>query len=216
MDASAYHYRSDGELGHHYSYLLSPVMKVVAKERPSKIFELGCGNGSLASFLASKGHSVIGVDPSSIGIEIANNKFPSLQLETGSAYDDLAAMYGSFPLVISLEVIEHIYDPRSYARTIFSLVGPGGVAVISTPYHSYLKNLALAVSGKMDQHFTALWDHGHIKFWSIKTITKLLREAGFQDISIMRTGRIPSLAKSMVVVARKAGVPPGDRPRIGQ
>lgn len=78
-----------------------------------------------------------------------------------------------------------------------------GIAIISTPYHGYWKNLALALTGKMDAHFTALWDHGHIKFWSIKTLGKLLREAGFVDIRFKRVGQVPALAKSMVVIARK-------------
>jgi 2-polyprenyl-6-hydroxyphenyl methylase/3-demethylubiquinone-9 3-methyltransferase len=78
-----------------------------------------------------------------------------------------------------------------------------GVAVISTPYHGYWKNLAQALTGKMDGHFTALWDHGHIKFWSMRTLGELLREAGFVDVRFERVGRVPALAKSMVAVARK-------------
>jgi 2-polyprenyl-6-hydroxyphenyl methylase/3-demethylubiquinone-9 3-methyltransferase len=53
----------------------------------------------------------------------------------------------------------------------FDVVGMG---FLSTPYHGYLKNLALAVSGKMDSHFGALWYGGHVKFFSIKTLQKLL------------------------------------------
>lgn len=79
----------------------------------------------------------------------------------------------------------------------------GGVAVISTPYHGYWKNLAMAVTGKMDAHFTALWDHGHIKFWSMKTLRQLLEEAGLKVERFERVGRIPLLAKSMIAVARK-------------
>jgi 2-polyprenyl-6-hydroxyphenyl methylase/3-demethylubiquinone-9 3-methyltransferase len=55
----------------------------------------------------------------------------------------------------------------------------------------------------MDAHFTALWDHGHIKFWSVRTVTALCREAGFLDVSVVRVGRVPPLAKSMIVIARK-------------
>ena len=80
---------------------------------------------------------------------------------------------------------------------------PGGHLILSTPYHGYWKNLALAITGNMDQHFTALWDHGHIKFWSIKTLGLLLREVGFSNVSFVRVGRIPVLAKSMIAVAEK-------------
>ena len=168
-----------------------------------RIFDLGCGNGSVANALSQQDWDVTGVDPSIEGIQQAKTAFPNLKLENGSAYDDLAAIYGQFPVLLSLEVVEHVYAPRQYAKTAFDLLEPGGTAIISTPYHGYWKNLAMAISGKMDAHFTALWDHGHIKFWSIKTLTKLLTEAGFVDIRFERVGRIPALAKSMIAIARK-------------
>lgn len=55
----------------------------------------------------------------------------------------------------------------------------------------------------MDAHFTALWDGGHIKFWSIATLGALLEEAGFTDLRFERVGRIPALAKSMICAARR-------------
>lgn len=175
--------------------------------RSQRVFDLGCGNGSISAYLASKGLSVTGVDPSTDGIREAQKSYPHLKLEEGSAYDDLAGKYGRFPVIVSLEIVEHVYSPREYARTLFDLLEPGGVAIVSTPYHGYLKNLALAFSGKMDAHFTALWDHGHIKFWSINTLSQLLTEAGFSELSFRRVGRLPPLAKSMIAIARK---PAGD------
>lgn len=168
-----------------------------------RIFDLGCGNGSVANALSQQGWDVTGVDSSIEGIQQAKAVFPNLKLENGSAYDDLAAIYGQFPVLLSLEVVEHVYAPRQYAKNAFDLLQPGGTAIISTPYHGYWKNLALALSGKMDAHFTVLWDHGHIKFWSFKTLTKLLTEAGFVDIRFERVGRIPALAKSMIAIVRK-------------
>ena len=168
-----------------------------------RLFELGCGNGSVANVLSQLKWDVTGIDPSTEGISQANAQFPLLKLYEGSAYDDLVGYYGQFPIVTSLEVVEHVYFPRKYATTLFSLVEPGGFAIVSTPYHGYWKNLALSLSGKMDAHFTALWDHGHIKFWSVKTLGILLREAGFVDIRFERIGRMPFLAKSMIAIARK-------------
>jgi 2-polyprenyl-6-hydroxyphenyl methylase/3-demethylubiquinone-9 3-methyltransferase len=159
--------------------------------------------GSVAHVLGGRGWDVTAVDPSAEGIAQARAAYPDLKLFNGSAYDDLAGQYGRFPVVLSLEVVEHVYAPRDFARTVFSLLEEGGTAIISTPYHGYWKNLTLAVTGKMDAHFTALWDHGHIKFWSMHTLGALLREAGFVDIRFERVGRMPALAKSMVAVARK-------------
>jgi len=167
------------------------------------LFEIGCGNGATADMLGQLGFDVTGVDTSISGIQIANKSFPHLKLFQGSAYDDLVKKYGRFPIVISLEVIEHLFYPRKFASTFYSLLEDGGMGVISTPYHGYLKNLALALTGKMDAHFSSLWDGGHIKFWSMRTLTSLLYETGFEDISFVRVGRIPFLAKSMIAVFRK-------------
>jgi len=63
--------------------------------------------------------------------------------------------------------------------------------------------LLLAATGKLDRHFTVLWDHGHIKFWSHKTMREVLTETGFTHIKFSGAGRIPWLWKSMVVRAEK-------------
>jgi 2-polyprenyl-3-methyl-5-hydroxy-6-metoxy-1,4-benzoquinol methylase len=190
-----------------HDYLLPAITHTLAdlQIRPRRAFDLGCGNGSVASWLASQDYDVSGIDPSETGIAEANRAFPTLDLRVGSAYDPLHKSFGQFPLVISLEVVEHVYSPRDYARCIQQLLLPKGYALISTPYHGYLKNLALAVTGQWDSHFTALWDHGHIKFWSPKTITTLLTETGLVVHRIIRVGRIPQLAKSMLVIAQQPG-----------
>lgn len=203
---SGYRYLN-AELGHHHGYLLPAVQNILHSLRvPSderRLFELGCGNGSTAYALTKWGWHVTGVDPSVEGIEQAHLAYPKLNLHKGSAYDVLADRYGRFPVVLSLEVVEHVYSPRDYVRTVIDLLQDNGHAILSTPYHSYWKNLALALSGRMDAHFTALWDHGHIKFWSMRTLAELLREAGFVDVRFKRVGRIPLLAKSMIAIARK-------------
>lgn len=95
------------------------------------------------------------------------------------------------------------YAPEDYARTLFNIVETGGTAIVSTPCHGYLKNLALAPSGKMDRHFTALWGNGQSKFWSNTTLDILLTEASFQKAIFHRVGRIQAMANSMSTVAEK-------------
>lgn len=110
-------------------------------------------------------------------------------------------------MVISTEVVEHVFLPRMFARNCHTLLKSEGTLIISTPYHGYLKNLALAAGGKMDVHFTALWDFGHIKFWSRKTLTHLLEEVGFSVREFDGVGRMPFLWKSMILVAVKRKFP---------
>lgn len=200
---------TNAELNHSHGFLLPAVLRELSPLRGDlgpkggRLFELGCGNGSVAKVLSDLGWDVTGVDPSAEGLNWAKAHYPQLKLYDGSAYDDLVGRYGRFPVVKSLEVVEHVYFPRRYAATLFDLLLPGGTAIISTPYHGYWKNLALALTGKMDRHFTALWDHGHIKFWSVRTLSELLGEAGFVNIRFKKVGRVPALARSMLAIARK-------------
>jgi 2-polyprenyl-3-methyl-5-hydroxy-6-metoxy-1,4-benzoquinol methylase len=199
----------DAKLNDSHNFLLPKVYKILNKTNlpnyKKSLFDLGCGNGSVANLLTKQGWDVVGVDASSEGIRQAKIAYPNLKLHYGSVYDDLGKIYDKFPIVLSLEVIEHIYSPRDYVKTIYDLLEKKGKVIISTPYHGYLKNLALALTGKMDAHFTALWDGGHIKFWSIKTISTILKEAGFTDLRFEFAGRggFPLFAKSMIVIGTK-------------
>jgi 2-polyprenyl-3-methyl-5-hydroxy-6-metoxy-1,4-benzoquinol methylase len=207
LDAGGYRYDSEG-LSPSHDYLLPTVDNILGRlELPAekrRIFELGCGNGSVAAHLTEMGYRVVGIDASKDGIRLASKAHPKIQLELGSCYDDLVGRFGRFPVLLSLEVVEHVFFPRRYAACIRDLLEPGGVAVISTPFHGYWKNLVLALSGRMDAHFTALWDYGHIKFWSESTLRTLLGEVGLSVLEVRRIGRVPALAKSMVFVVRRA------------
>ena len=208
MDNSGYNYFKDTSLDDHHSFLIPRVFEILNDLRnelkgKNSIFELGCGNGSVANVLTKEGWNVVGVDPSIKSIKLANDGFPDLKLYNGSTDDDLVSKYKQFPIVLSLEVIEHVFDPHKFAKVVFDLLEPGGTLILSTPYHGYLKNLALAVSGKMDEHYLPLWKNGHIKFWSQKTLNQLLDQTGFKEMKFFRQGRIPPLAKSMIVKAKK-------------
>jgi 2-polyprenyl-3-methyl-5-hydroxy-6-metoxy-1,4-benzoquinol methylase len=202
--SSNYSYTS-AKGAHSDAYLWGTVESILDNVLKGKgrIFDLGCGNGALARRLKTLGYEVRGVDPSEEGIAQARQADPDMFLEVGSAYDPLAKMFGTFPAVVSLEVVEHVYYPRLFAKCIHDLLEPGGIAVVSTPYHGYWKNLALALLGKWDRHFTALWDHGHIKFWSVATLTELFREQNLNLEVVARVGRVPTLAKSMILTFRK-------------
>ncbi|NJL50393.1 MAG: class I SAM-dependent methyltransferase [Blastochloris sp.] len=206
QEISGYIYEKP-DLNESHNYLL-PTTDLMLSEFETKnpgrrLIDVGCGNGSVADHYRKRGYDVLGIDPSEAGIKIAKQHYPHLQLYQDSAYSDLRK-YGTFDVVISLEVVEHLYNPRLYAQNIFNACAKDGIVILSTPYHGYFKNLALALTNRMDKHFTALWDHGHIKFWSVKTLSTLLIEAGFRDLKFRNVGRIPLLAKSMVVSARRA------------
>jgi 2-polyprenyl-6-hydroxyphenyl methylase/3-demethylubiquinone-9 3-methyltransferase len=184
-------------------YLAPHVLRLLREHGTRRVFDMGCGNGAFDALLFDNGFDVSGIDFSQSGITLAKRRAPHLDLRLGSVYDDLVATFGQFPAVISLEVIEHLYDPPLFARRMFDILEPGGLALISTPYHGYLKNIAIVVSGNFDKHFQPMDVHGHIKFWSERTLGALLQSAGLEVHCFIKSGRIPWLAKSMIAVAKR-------------
>jgi 2-polyprenyl-6-hydroxyphenyl methylase/3-demethylubiquinone-9 3-methyltransferase len=108
-----------------------------------------------------------------------------------------------FDAVVSLEVVEHVYDPLAWARSCHAALRHGGLLVCSTPYHGYVKNLAIALSGGFDKHWNPLFTGGHIKFWSRQTLVHLLERADLVPEKFVGAGRLPYLWKSMVITSRR-------------
>lgn len=197
---------SDAELSHANRYLI-PTVKTLLVDLPqnASVLDLGCGNGSMTAALSRPDWRMHGMDASESGIRLAQQHFPSITFCFGLIEPGLVASLGAdrFDAIVCAEVVEHMYYPRDLARCAFALLRPGGRFVITTPYHGYVKNCLLAFSGKMDRHWSPLWDGGHIKFWSPKTLRILLEEPGFTDLTFHGVGRIPFLWKSMVFSCSK-------------
>lgn len=170
------------------------------------ICDLGCGNGYLTHRLAEAGFNAMGVDASPSGIAAAKRNYgKSLQFicaDIGSENPGKQLRRGSCDAVISSEVIEHLYRPADLIETAKWLLKPEGWLLVTTPYHGYMKYLALTALGKMDKHLNPLWDGGHIKFFSVRTLSELLEIHGMHVENFTFYGRLPFLWKSMICIAR--------------
>jgi 2-polyprenyl-3-methyl-5-hydroxy-6-metoxy-1,4-benzoquinol methylase len=170
-----------------------------------KVCDLGCGNGYLAGRLAGLGYLVTGVDASQSGIALAQGNNRGVRFLQSTIGPDLAGKLGEtdYDLIVSSDVIEHLYRPGELLEAAYSLAKPGGQLVITTPYHGYLKNLALSLLDKWDAHFTALSDGAHIKFFSVETLSTLVTSHDFKIEQFRFFGRFPYLWKNMICHARK-------------
>ncbi len=169
------------------------------------VCDLGCGNGYLAGRLAMMGYEVVGIDASETGVRLAQDAHPRARFLIGTIDSKLQAMagLGKFDLVVSGDVIEHLYRPSDLFEAAIPLLKDQGELLVTTPYHGYWKNLALTVTGKMDTHFTALTDGGHIKFFSRPTLSQLFHQHGFSDLTFNFYGRAPWLWKNMICRGRR-------------
>jgi 2-polyprenyl-3-methyl-5-hydroxy-6-metoxy-1,4-benzoquinol methylase len=180
------------------------IIKKLKELGGEKILDLGCGNGFLCQIISTHGFNVTGCDVDENGIEIAKKAHKDITFKLLSVYDDPALlMDGNFDVVISTEVIEHLLLPRHLPRFAKAVLKKNGYLIISTPYYGYWVNLILAILNKWDGHHAPLVDGWHIKFWSRKTLTKLLEEEGFEVKEFHGLGRLPYLWQNMVLIGQK-------------
>ncbi len=180
-------------------YTKPTLAKILSKEKHKgvRLLDIGSGFGNITSFLAQLGFEVIGIDISEKRINVARKSYPNLKFICKDIYNlEIDEIGGKFDIITATEVIEHVKGVVGFTNKIKSLLKPGGLLAISAPYHGYIKNLLIILMGKFDEHFSPFSDHS--SFFSIKTMSTLLKNIGFENIKFYFAGRVPPLYKIMI------------------
>ena len=135
-------------------HMLNPVRaRFVADRAPlagSRVLDVGCGGGLLCEALARAGAKVTGIDLAPGMIEVARLHATEQQLDIDYTVADAGALAraqpGSFDIVTSMEMLEHVPDPRLMTATLATLVRPDGHVFVST-LNRNLKSFLLAIVG---------------------------------------------------------------------
>lgn len=143
------------------------------------ILDVGCGKGALGSLLKSQmpERKVFGIE----NVEsVANGAARTLD---GILVGDLETMTVTFPAeffdcMLFGDVLEHLVDPVSVLRKVKLHLKNNGTIVCSIPnirhYTSFLKMLD---GWEYDDY--GLFDRTHLRFFSLKTMRLMLRDAGY-------------------------------------
>jgi 2-polyprenyl-3-methyl-5-hydroxy-6-metoxy-1,4-benzoquinol methylase len=196
--------RSDGPES--CGYITPRILEILKDLRVKSVVDIGAGNGALCGQLAGSGYSTVGIEYDKSGVAVARANHPLVRFYNLGVQDSVSEVLANeqlFDAAVSTEVVEHLFSPHLLPIFAANLLRPNGYLIVTTPYHGYLKNLALSLLGKWDSHHTVLWHGGHIKFWSRATLTSLLEANGFAVIGFSGVGRASWLWKSMILVAQK-------------
>lgn len=187
-----------------HRYLAPHLLRLCQQYGADRILDIGCGNGWFARDLSDGGfRTVVGLEPSESGIRHARQLAPEAEFHRFSVYDADSIETGRFDIAISAEVIEHLYHPRTLVDLAWRTLRDGGIFIVTTPYHGWLKNVLIAAAGKWDHHHQPWGEGSHIKFWSRPSLTAFLEARGFIVVEFVGVERVRWLWKSMILVARK-------------
>jgi 2-polyprenyl-3-methyl-5-hydroxy-6-metoxy-1,4-benzoquinol methylase len=189
----------------HHNYLIKSISHILKNMNTSDtdLLDIGCGNGVLTSEISKFFRHTTGIDLSGTGIESAQNlKNEKLNFENISL-DEMIERKKKFKFITSNEVIEHQYLPDDFLNKTYKLLDDEGTLLITTPYNGYIKNLVINILGKHDFHYNPLWRHGHIKFFSTRTLNMIMEKCNFSVLKRSFSGRFYPISCSMIFLAKK-------------
>jgi ubiquinone/menaquinone biosynthesis C-methylase UbiE len=169
-----------------------------ANVRPGdRVLDLGCGDGALTGVLADAAGSVVGVDIAEAALRRARARHPALTFALAPIDGPLPFDDGSFDVVWSSEVIEHVADTARWLSEVRRVLVPRGRLLVTTPNHGRLR---LAIGG-IERYSEPLGDHLHL--YSARSLRELLTEFDFAVTELRRAAGPPFLKRLLLARAAR-------------
>ncbi len=161
----------------------------IAGDKPLRILDVGCAQGTLALMLAERGHSVLAVDIRQQFLDYARLRYThgDIQFLAANVLED--DVPGGHDLIFANQIIEHLVYPEQLLSKLKSLLVAGGRLVTTTPNWAYVKNdlPSFAELGDPrdweDRQFTADGD-GHFFAYRPEELHQLYQNAQFAEIEV--------------------------------
>jgi 2-polyprenyl-3-methyl-5-hydroxy-6-metoxy-1,4-benzoquinol methylase len=166
--------------------------------------DAGCGTGTLARWLATRGCSVLGVDAASEMVAAAREapaqdysdrlSFVRVQTIARLALDD-----GSLDGILCSSVLEYVPDPGACLNEFARILKPGGLLLVSVPNrNSVVRRMQLAwhrLGSLVGQSWCKFLDYSRHQY-SRPEFERLLVQAGLSSAKLVPFGSpLPGLAQ---------------------
>jgi ubiquinone/menaquinone biosynthesis C-methylase UbiE len=160
------------------------------REEVPKLLDVGCGAGAMLDLTAAVGWESYGIDfdPQAVRCGLARGR----RISTGSLAEQLfPADY--FDAMIMSHFIEHIHDPRRTLSEAYRVLAPGGRLVVFTPNNESVTHRTYG------QSWSGLHIPRHLHIFTVRSLVRLLYEAGFKKVRVKTTARF---ATDVIIAGR--------------
>lgn len=178
-------YDSDKETRANY---FSPITKLRYEEllnqfevfrSSGNLLEVGAGNGYFLEIAQEKKWNIHGTEVSENCIDKCIKK--EIQLDKGQL-SELKYPDNHFDVIVAIELIEHLIDPKKFVQECYRILRPGGLMYVTTPnFNSILRY-------KLKDQYDVISYPNHLMYFTQKTLTKLFEDQQFATKKIKTTG----------------------------
>lgn len=176
---SAYEEKTDEDSSHRV------IRRWLGNRSKARVLDLGCSDGTMAAHLRSDGHHVTGVDVvRQPGVSERVDRFLLADLDAGLPED----LEGPFDVVIAADVLEHVRRPDELLRQLRPLLAKGGSLIVSVPNFGHWYPRIRTALGAFDYDRRGILDADHVRFFTRRSLERMLRRAGYAVIQRDATG----------------------------
>nr|AGC71603.1 hypothetical protein [uncultured bacterium A1Q1_fos_1053] len=149
-------------------------------EQPLKILDAGCSDGQFGQLVRDKGHTVTGIDiVKHDGVAERLDSFVETDLNSPLP----AELHGKFNVVVAADIIEHVADPARLVIDLKATLAESGRIYLSVPNVSHWYPRSRIALGRFDYDERGPLDRTHLRFFTRRTLERLIRECGLQILT---------------------------------
>jgi len=157
-----------------------------APSTPKMVLDVACGMGTISLAVQKKGYTVWGIDKNREAAAIAAARIAKVfnaDLTNLSQIRDHLGGY-LFDFIIFSHILEHIYDPLSIINGYLPFLKDTGRLIISVPNVAVWSNRIKLLLGNFTYTDTGIMDRTHIRFFTLRSATALLRASGCSIVAV--------------------------------
>jgi len=152
--------------------ILARRIGALSAKSQGRILDIGCNSGAfLSTFKANWERE--GVELSNKLSSVARERLPGCKIHS-LPFEALDLESGSFDIVTSFAVIEHVYDPRRFVLEAFRILKPGGLLVLMTG------DRGSEMARRYGDDWPLYLSPDHVSYFNADSVLSLVRSAGFE------------------------------------
>lgn len=149
--------------------------------RGKRVLDVGCLGGRLSREIMERNNEVWGVEVNPAAAEVARKRgirVTVADVEKGLPFDE-----ASFDVVHAGEVLEHLYDTKSFLNECRRVLKDGGILLFTTPNLNSLENrLRVATGGYLSMVGAYPEDHygSNVRVFNVEKVRELCNQTGLE------------------------------------
>lgn len=156
-------------------------------EPGQKVLDVGCATGRIAEKLTrEKGCWVVGMEINRAMAQVAKKRCVRVITTDLERLKPLNFPPKYFDLILFADVLEHCRNPKEILLHLKKYLADGGSILISVPNVANWEIRLKLLLGQFNYKGGTILDDGHLRFFTLKSIERLVRESGFK-ISEVKT-----------------------------